>query len=193
MASTEVIPAMPLGRTTAAFHSEGTMTRIRTGLIAAAAAALLGATMPTAVAATARVHDPSGDARPRIDITSAAFHNRNHAVAGVINVGDLRRLPSRYSVSFSPLNSPDIAFIARTTRKDDGTQVDRLIFIDDLARHHVVACDLRVSWDFGADSVSIGAPRSCLKGISGTLFMGAQTAIPGVSHDRTRFRNVDQG
>jgi hypothetical protein len=94
----------------------------RTGLIASASAALLAATMPTASAATARVHDPSGDARPRIDITSAVFHNRDHSVAGAISVGDLRRLPSRYSVSFSPLNSPDIAFIARTTRKDDGTQ-----------------------------------------------------------------------
>jgi len=105
----------------------------------------------------------------------------------------VRRLPSRYSVSFSPLNSPDIAFIARTTRKDDGTQADWLIFVDDLARRHVVPCDLHVSWDFTADDVSIGAPRSCLKGITGTLFMGAQTAMPGVSHDRTRFRNVDQG
>ncbi|MDX6320026.1 MAG: hypothetical protein QOD35_3426, partial [Nocardioidaceae bacterium] len=73
----------------------------RTGLIAAASAALLAGTMPTARAATARVHDPSGDARPRIDITSAVFHNRDHSVAGAISVGDLRRLPSRYSVSFS--------------------------------------------------------------------------------------------
>ncbi len=165
----------------------------RAGWVATVSVALLAATMPTASAATARVHDPSGDARPRIDITSAVFHNRDHSVAGAVRVEDLRRLPSRYSVSFSPLNSPDIAFIARTTRKDDGSQADRLIFVDDLARRHVVPCDLHVSWDFAADDVIIGAPRSCLKGITGTLFMGAQTAIPGVSHDRTRFRNVDQG
>jgi hypothetical protein len=163
------------------------------GLIGLAGAALLAATVQTADAASAHVRDARGDAPPRIDITEAAFHNRDHSVAGVIDVVNLRRLPSRYAVSFSPLNSPDIAFIARTTRHDDGTQVDRLIFIDDLARRHVVPCNLRVTWDFAADAVSIGTPRSCLKGITGTLFMGSQTAIPGTNHDRSRFRNVDQG
>jgi hypothetical protein len=88
---------------------------------------------------------------------------------------------------------PDIAFVARTTRQDDGTRVDRLIFIDDLARRHRVPCNLDVSWDFSADTVRIRAPRSCLKGITGTLFMGAQTAIPGTGRDFTRSRNVDQG
>jgi hypothetical protein len=162
-------------------------------VIALAGSALLAVTMQPAVAASARVHDPSGDARPRIDIRAAAFHNRDHSVAGEVRVVNLRRLPSRYSVSFSPLNSPDVGFVSRTTRKDDGTQVDRLIFIDDLARRHRVHCNLDVNWDYNADTVSIRTPRSCLKGVSGALFMGAQTAIPGTSHDLSRSRNVEQG
>ena len=165
----------------------------RLTVMAVVTGAVLCATIQMSSAATDQVRDPRGDARSRIDIRGATFHNRAHAVVGVIDVARLRPLVSRFSVSLAPLNSPDIAFVAHTIRRENGTRVNRLIFFDDIAQRHVVECDLRAVWDFDASTVKIRTPRSCLMGVTGTLHMGAQSRIPGTSDDRTRFRDVDQG
>lgn len=143
---------------------------VRTLAVAAATAALSISAMPTAYAATRTVSDPRGDERPRYDITQATLRNGDR-LAGTARVVNLRPGKGFFSFTLSPFNSPDIGFIASSTRTSDGRVTNRLIFVDDLGRRHRWACDMTSHWRFAKNKVSLSLPRSCTRGVTGPLFM----------------------
>ena len=164
------------------------------GLSAAVAALALGLASAPAYAANRVIDDVRGDAPPRIDILSAKMHNGPATLSSRISVDNLLRRRSLFSFSFSPANSPDIAFVARTLRHDDGSIANQLFFYDDLAQRHRVPCDLRVDWQYADDIVRIVVPRECTKGISGRQWMGARSIITGAGErDQTPYHYVREG
>ncbi len=163
----------------------------RTAVVAVAAGclSLVGAGIARA---DVGVTDPPGDAPAHIDIVKAHFHNGASTIAARISVRKVTLAPAYFAVSFAPENSPDVGFIATSSLHANSTLHNRLVFFDDIGARHVISCDVQASWNTTTDVVRIGVPRSCVLGVTGTMFMGSQSGVgTSLTRDHSPYRDVD--
>jgi hypothetical protein len=142
-----------------------------------------------AVASSKSFPDPEGDAPPRWDMTHVKTTNGDELIGGRAVVVNLRPGKGYFAVRFGQPSNPDNLFTASSRIRADGTLHNKLHIFGELVDHDI-ACPVRASWRFAADTVRVWFPRSCLEGLNGPLIMSTALGPLPRFHSQDHSRRV---
>jgi hypothetical protein len=165
------------------------------GVAAGCAAALMLSVLP-ASAAMVVVHDSRGDAPPGYDLLRTVYRNAPHRIAVRVHVRGLQFQRARFTLTFGPVDNPDLGFVARTRMGPDGTvRTQRNLYVSREGSPLWIPCDVVADWHVVRDNtVTLSVPRWCIEGRLGALNMQAAMSKPQAGiRDWTHWTRVRRG